>query len=189
MVFIDVDRIREITFQGKEDDYIICDFEWSKPKKIEVKIKGKLKSTTYHPVAKMAKIKLDMSNPTLLEKVNMLTKRDVVYMKYHIKAGDYDEDISAWTVIDIFDDIDKLDDSNKSHIFDSKVLEDKIPKKDKLIQPRKKADKKLSKQEEKIEVLEAKITELETENIEVKVKNRKLTLEVQNLKKQLQDRQ
>jgi hypothetical protein len=164
MSYIEFNETREVKFRRLEGEYFVCDFEWQKAKKVKkiVNVNGKneIKNVTYHPVEKEAKIKLDINNQQLKEKAILLKKGDIISICYRISAWVDEYDISKWKIIDILDEIDLLEISNKHALIKCQV-----PMKESLIQPK---QRKFSKND--------RIEELEEEN-------RKLKLEIENLKK------
>lgn len=171
MTFIEIKESREITFKGLENNYLICDIEWAKAKRVKrmVDVDGelKLKTVTDHPLEKGAKIKLDISNPELLEKANLLVDGDIITISYRIPANVDQYDTDTWEIIDILDDIDLLEISNKHCL-----IPDEIPKKENKIQPKRTAKKKNKK--------DIKIAELEQENAQLRLRIQVLEQQLNN---------
>lgn len=161
---------KEITFKSLEGANLICDFEWQKPtwEKVLVEEEGKevIKRRKVPHIEENAKIKIDTRNRELLEKANMLVDGDIVNMYFYIpKSANY-RDTDKWLIVDLSDEIDLLEKSNKSCLIKCHV-----PEKEAIIEPKRKSTKKtnkVSKKDKKIAELEKKITELEKENAQLK---------------------
>lgn len=161
MITDTIDR-KEITFRSLEGANLICDFEWQKPtwEKVLVEEEGKevIKRRKVPHIEENAKIKIDTTNKELLEKANMLVDKDIVNMYIYIPKNANYRDTNKWLIVDLSDEIDLLEKSNKSCLIKCDV-----PKKEALIEPKRKATKKtnkVSKKDKRIAELEEEITML-----------------------------
>lgn len=163
MITDTIDR-KEITFKSLEGANLICDFEWQKPtwEKVLVEEEGKevIKRRKVPHIEENAKIKIDTRNRELLEKANMLVDGDIVNMYFYIpKSANY-RDTDKWLIVDLSDEIDLLEKSNKSCLIKCHV-----PEKEAIIEPKRKATKKTNKVSKK----NKRIAELEEENAQLKL--------------------
>lgn len=158
-----IDR-KEITFKSLEGANLICDFEWQKPtwEKVLVEEEGKevIKRRKVPHTEENAKIKIDTRNRELLEKANMLIDGDIVNMYIYIPKNANYRDTDKWLIVDLSDEIDLLEKSNKSCLIKCHV-----PEKEAIIEPKRKATKKTNKVSKK----NKRIAELEEENAQLKL--------------------
>ncbi len=173
MYFKETIEIKEVTFRGFDGNNFICDIEWEKPKRekrlVEVDGTSVLKTVTCYSEDKDVKIKMDTSNPNLLEKVRELKNRDIIYIQFRIPKNSYRYKTEDWEILDVLDDLDLLEISEQNCL-----IKGDIPKRERIIQPRRKTkDKNPSKKD-------IKIAKLEEENTQLKS-------QIQLLQKQLQD--
>lgn len=135
MGFVDIHDIKKVSFKKLENNHIICDLEWYKPKKIKewVESEKKFKMVTFHPMELDSELKLDMSNPKLLEKVKELSPKDEVYVRYLVPKGVDVYNFKEWIVVDIFDEIDlleyKIKIQNKNCLFSIPSEEEQLEQK------------------------------------------------------------
>ena len=162
-----IDR-KEITFKGLEGANLICDFKWQEPtwEKVLVEEEGKevIKRRKVPHTEENAKIKIDTRNRELLEKANMLVDGDIVNMYFYIPKNANYRDTDKWLIVDLSDEIDLLEKSNKSCLIKCDV-----PKKEALIEPKRKATKKTNKVSKK----DKRIAELEEENANLRLQLQK----------------
>lgn len=161
MITDTIDR-KEITFKSLEGANLICDFEWQKPtwEKVLVEEGGKevIKRRKVPHIEENAKIKIDTRNRELLGKANMLVDGDIVNMYIYIPKNANYHDTDKWLIVDLSDEIDLLEKSNKSCLIKCHV-----PEKEAIIEPKRKATKKtnrVSKKDKRIAELEEEIAML-----------------------------
>ncbi len=160
--------INNIVYKGIEDGYLICDIEWSAPRRQRIFIGDKRKMVTVRDETIDAKIKLDTNNIKLLEKLRNFKKGEKLELEVLAPAFGHARDIDIFEVNDVLDIIDQLKRSNKHCLIKTPI-------------PTKEEIGKLKGRRKNTTIAEKnkRITELELEN--VKLKSR-----IQELEHQLQ---
>lgn len=174
MNLIERDNRAEVTFKKIEGDNLIVDIKVCEPyfRKCLELVDGeeKIVRRKFNGIVENNIIFLDKSNSLLLEKVNQLKEGDIVYLEYHIKKGVDSYNTENWQLLNILDEIDMIELSNKNCLFTQPV-----PERENIIQPRRiSKNKKTSKKD-------IKIATLEEENAQLK-------LQVQLFQKQLEEK-
>lgn len=171
---------RQVKFKGLEGDCLICDIEWAKPKRVKriMEVDGNqvFKTVTERLISKNARIKLDINNHKLLEKIKSLKKNKKIYIEARIPANIDRQDTVKWELQNILDEIDLLELSNKNCLIQCEIpSRDELKEKNASYKPKKKSKK------------DIKIAELEEKAIKLEEENSQLKLQFQLLQKQLQD--
>lgn len=174
--FIGMINISEVTIKGIERNHLFVDIKVCEPffeKRIEI-IDGeeKVVKRKNNGISENNPILVDKSNTNLLKKVNLLEEGDIVYLKYHIEKDVEINNTENWNLLDILDDIDIMELNNRNTLIPIE-----IPKRERIIQPRKTVTKetkskakKISKKDIQIVELKQKVAELEGENAQLKSK-------------------
>lgn len=153
-------------FKKAIDNYIICDVIMGNSRYITVPAelrsvlnKSRIKQT---PGEADAKLKVDTNNIKLMEKVKKLKSKQKIHIrvKYPRRGGYFN--INTWEVIEIFDDNDLLELSNKTGLFPSEIPQIYRPQ-ETLEKPKKQYKKDIE-----IAELKEKVVELEKENAQLK---------------------
>lgn len=177
MGFTQIIDKKEITIKGVEEENLICDFEWEKPKMLPTPVEegGRIviRRRKHYFSANNVKIKMDTSNKELIEKANMLVDGDIVNMSFHIPQNANYYDTDKWLILDLSDEIDLLEISNRNCLMTCDV-----PEKENIIEPKRKVTKKVNRVSKK----DKRIAELEEENTQLKEENAQLKLQIQILK-------
>lgn len=169
-------------FKKAIDNYIICDVIMGNSQYITVPVelrsvlnKTKIKQTHGEPDAKL---KVDTNNIKLMEKVKKLKSKQKIYIRvnYPRRGGYFDTD--TWKVIEIFDDKDLLEMSNKNCLFPNET-----PQNDKLQEALKKP-KKQYKKDIRITELEEKIFVLEEEKAQLKSQLELLQKQIKDIRQE-----
>lgn len=159
MVITQIIEKKEITFRGLEGEKLICNFEWEKPRMVNMLVEeeGKIvmRKRKKYFTAENVKIKMNTTNKELLEKANMLVEEDKVYMYFYVPKNVDFYDTDKWLILDLSDEIDLLEISNQNCLMTCDV-----PEKENIIEPKRKSTKKTNKVSKK----DKKIAELEEEN-------------------------
>lgn len=157
MLFREINEIREVTFKGLEDNYFICEIILGSPRTRRI---NNVRVTQKYGEAN-AKLKIPENNIELLSKVKAIRKNRKVIIRYRIPKGVsyYARDCLGWELIDILDEIDLLELSNKKTLIPSEIpkRENKVKKKsskDIIIEER---DRRIAELEEQIQMLQEKL--------------------------------
>lgn len=112
-------------FKKRIDNYIICDVIMGGSKYVTVpkelrETVGKSRIKQTHGEGN-AKLKLDTNNVKLMEKVKRLKRNQKIYIRViYPRVGGYFH-TDTWKVIEIFDEYDVLEMSNRNCLFSSEI--------------------------------------------------------------------
>lgn len=173
---------RYVTYKGLENNELICDIEWTKPRKEKMYVfengKKKLKTKTIYDKDNDVRIKLDENNKfSIIEKLKIIPYKDKILIKYRMNNADRRK-TENWHLLEVFNQLDLWKTSNEKTLIYCREPQKLINKYETNF---KQKTKRKNTKDVIIAEKDKRINELEVENAQLRLQIQKLK-EKENLK-------